>query len=412
MSEPSSGEQSGERPLKYRTYLNRWTLLSIATFFYWLAVQSLRPYVPLHLADLGATEAMVGVAIAAHPFLSLFLAIPVGRFIDLRGLRRFMTVSLAAMAAVGGLYATVRVVGGLVVVQALDGLAELGSWVCIQALITRVPGRNMQRAQLGLFSILWALGVAAGPTAGAFVFSYIGFPGVGVVYSACALLALGTVLLVPYRDGQALNLDKAPEASQGVRRALGKVVGLSRSPGVSITLAATFVMLWANSLRTSFYPLFLEREGIPVTTIGYLISLAGVTLLAIRFFLPSLLRRYRSVSILLLGTAASVVALVATPALVSSQALLWAAAGIFGAGFGLNSPITIDMLADSTEAEDRGLVMGMRVASNRMAQVVQPLLFGAVAGAIGMTAGFLAAGVVTGGALVWAAVRARRSVSS
>ena len=411
MSEPPSGERSGESPSGYRTYLNRWTLLSIATFFYWLAIQSLRPYVPLHLADLGATEAMVGIAIAAHPFLSLFLAIPAGRFIDLRGLRRFMTISLAAMAAVGGLYATVRVVNGLVFVQALDGLAELGSWVSIQALITRVPGETMRRAHLGLFSILWALGVAAGPTAGAFIYSYVGFLGVGLFYSACALVALATVSLVPHRDGGSAGLDKAPEASQGVKRALGKVVGLGRNPGVSITLAATFVMLWANSLRTSFYPLFLEREGIPVTTIGYLVSLAGVTLLIIRFFLPSLLRRYRSVTILLLGTAASVVALVATPALVSPQAFLWAAAGLFGAGFGLNSPITIDMLAHYTEADDRGLVMGMRVASNRLAQVIQPLLFGAVAGALGMTAGFLAAGVVMGGALVWASIKSRQYVA-
>jgi predicted MFS family arabinose efflux permease len=105
-----------------------------------------------------------------------------------------------------------------------------------------------------------------------------------------------------------------------------------------------------------------------------------------------------------------VVVLVATPALVSPQALLWAAAGVFGAGFGLNSPITIDMLAYFTEADDRGLVMGMRVASNRLAQVVQPLLFGGVAGALGMTAGFLAAGVVMGSALIWASVKARQYV--
>lgn len=410
MSEPPPGEQSGESLIGYRTYLNRWTLLSVATFFYWLAVQSLRPYVPLHLADLGATEAIVGLAIAAHPFLSLFLAIPAGRFIDLRGLRRIMTISLAAMAAVGGLYATVRVVSGLVVVQALDGLAELGSWVSIQALITRVPGKTMQRAHLGLFSILWALGVAAGPIAGAFVYSHVGFLGVGLFYSLGALVALATVLLVPHRNRGSAAFHQAPQASQGVKKALGKVVGLSRNPGVSITLVATFVMLWANSLRTSFYPLFLEREGIPVTTIGYLVSLAGVTLLIIRFFLPSLLRRYRSVTILLIGTAASVVVLVATPALVSPQALLWAAAGVFGAGFGLNSPITIDMLAYFTEADDRGLVMGMRVASNRLAQVVQPLLFGGVAGALGMTAGFLAAGVVMGSALIWASVKARQYV--
>jgi MFS family permease len=394
------------------TYLNGWTLLSVATFLYWLASQSLRPYVPLHLTALGATEATVGIAIAAHPFLSLFLAIPAGRFIDLRGLRRFMMGSLAAMAVVGGLYASLEVVAQLVAVQALDGVTELGAWVGMQALITRTPGVTMRRRHLALFSIVWALGVAIGPTVGAYLYETIGFAAIGMLYSVCALVALVAVVALPYRDhGPAVDAGTRSKSmvSSGLRTAVGRIVGVSRRPGVAAALTASFVMLWANSLRTSFYPLFLQREGVPVRTIGYLVSLAGITLLISRFPLPILMRRFGSVAIMLAGTAAAVLSLVATPVLVSSTAALWMAAAVFGAGFGLNSPVTLDVIADSTEPEERGLAMGMRVASNRLAQVTQPLVFGAVAGALSMAAGFLVAGAILGGALAWAGIRFQSS---
>jgi MFS family permease len=117
------------------------------------------------------------------------------------------------------------------------------------------------------------------------------------------------------------------------------------------------------------------------------------------------MRRYGSVAIMLAGTATAVVSLVATPVLISSTAALWMAAAVFGAGFGLNSPVTLDVIADSIEPEERGLAMGMRVASNPLAQVTQPLLFGAVARVLSMAAGFFVAGVVMGGALGWAGIK-------
>lgn len=45
--------------------------------------------------------------------------------------------------------------------------------------------------------------------------------------------------------------------------------------------------------------------------------------------------------------------------------------------------------------------MGMRVTSNRLSQIAQPLMFGGLATTIGMTAAFPLAGLLPGGLTIW-----------
>lgn len=377
-------------PQGLRAFRSRWTLVSVATLAFWLAVQSLKPFVALHLVDLGASEVQVGMAVAAHPLLSLFLAIPAGRVIDQRGLRRYMLASLMTMVVVGAGYALTETVIQMAAMQLMAGLAELGAWIGIQALVTRAGETEFRRRHLALFSIAWGLGLAFGPSLGAWIFEVRGFATVALLYSCLSIGAVIAVAAVPHVDSPA-----APQPDHHARTGmLAELRAVGQRPAILAVLAGSFVALWANSLRTSFYPLFLENSGLSVRHIGFLMSLAGVTTLLGRVPMVWLVRRFRVGPVLIAGTATAVVSLSATPLLVSSPALLAVGSALFGLGFGLNTPLTVDLMAEHSEESRRGLAMGMRVTSNRAAQVLQPLAFGGVAALLGMTAGFGVAGLV------------------
>ncbi|MBA3622257.1 MAG: MFS transporter [Euzebyales bacterium] len=172
-------------------------------------------------------------------------------------------------------------------------------------------------------------------------------------------------------------------------------------------LLSTFVALYVNSIKMSFYPLFLERAGVSVPRIGVLLSVIGVASLAVRVLLPAALRRWDPGRVLVWSMWASVVPITLTPWLGAYWALAVAAA-LIGLGYGVNPPVTVQLMALHTEPAERGLAMGLRVTSNRLAQVAQPLVFGALISTVGMAMAFPASGVLLGGLTLWAGSEASR----
>lgn len=380
---------------------SRWALVSLSTLLYWCAAHALRSFVALRLDELGASDALIGVAVAAFPALSLFLAIPAGRVIDRIGLRAVLGVSYLGMVVMGAGFALARSPLQLVALQAVNGVAELGVWLALQALASAAGRAAFLTRQLALFSLAWGIGIAIGPVLGAAVFEAVGFPALGWIYAGLSAVALVAGLAAP----RAVRPEGEPDRPVGSLLAGMRVI--TTRPAVRAVLLASFVALYSNAIKGSFYPLYLERSGVPVARIGVLLSIIGVTSLLVRIALPALLRRWQAGAVLVAGMWVEVVTLAATPVLPGFW-LLAAAAALFGAGHGLNPPITVELMARNTEQRERGLAMGVRVTANRLAQVVQPVVFGALASVIGIAAAFPASGALLAAATLWTARHTRR----
>lgn len=52
---------------------------------------------------------------------------------------------------------------------------------------------------------------------------------------------------------------------------------------------------------------------------------------------------------------------------------------LVGLGLGVNPPVTVELMVTHTDVDQPGLAMGMRLTANRVAQIVQPLQFDALA---------------------------------
>lgn len=376
-----------------RTLLSPWSVLSGTTFLYWLGAHSLKPFVTLRLDDLGASDAFIGVAVVLAPTVSLFAAIPGGRLIDRTGARRILAGSLVGMVLVGIGFASAASPQAILGLQAAIGLAEIGAWLALQALVTHAGSGLFRTRQLALFSFAWGAGIAIGPVLGAGLFDVVGFTALGWVYAGASLLALATVLAVPRPTFTRTHGAEETHSIGATVRSIGV------RPAIVAVLLSSYVNLAVAAIRNSFYPLFLERQGIGIARIGLLLAVAAVMSLAIRLGLPILVRRFGVVRLLLWSMTVSTVALAVTPVLPGVTTLALAAA-LMGAAVGMNPPLTVELMAENTGEAERGVAMGMRITANRLAQVIQPAVFTGLTALVGMAGAFPLSGlpllIVTG----------------
>lgn len=380
----------------------RWALVSLSTLLYWSAAHSLRPLVTLRLDELGSSDAKTGLIVSSYAFFSLLLALPAGRVIDRVGVIRIFGASFTAMAVVGVGYAVAATPDQIFVLQIVNGVVELFVWLALQALISHAGKGDFLTRQLSLFSLAWGVGIAGGPVLGTAIYARYGFAPLGGVYAILSLLAL-VGLAAPYRGREAATAGhtKAEASSLATLRRIGA------RPAVKGVLLSSFVALYIQSIRLSFYPLLLERAGVTVPRIGVLLSVIGITSLVIRVPLPALLRRWDAGRVLVWTMWLCIVPMALTPWIGSYWLLLFAAV-LIGAGYGVNPPVTVQLMAVHTEPAERGLAMGLRLVSNRLAQVAQPVLFGGIISVAGMALAFPISGLLLAGLTVWTASEASR----
>lgn len=375
---------------------SRWAFISLVTVIYWLGPQSVRLFYPLELKQLGASDLVIGLAAGASSVAGLLLAVPSGYLLDRFDVRRVLVVSTFGLAVTTGAFVLVSTIGWMILLMFLQGFFQMWVWLVLQQMMTRVGVGPGASRQLSLFSLAWGIGLAAGPSVGAWVYDGWGFQTLNVSCFLFTMCGVGGALLTPaiLREREAPRTRAAEQ--HGMFGALRRSFDDSVVVGVMVS---TFVNIFVQSLRTSFYSLFLQRIGVSLGLIGVLLSTIGVSSLVVRFFLPAMIRRFGLVKPLIWSTWIAIVGVAMTP-LCSSTAFLAVGAVMMGAGLGANPPITINLLAGA-ESEDRGVAVGLRMVANRSAQVLQPIVYGNIASFIGLGVAFPISGVLLGATAVW-----------
>ena len=381
---------------------SRWALLSLVTVLYWLGNQGLRPFLPIRLQELGASDPVIGAAVAGYSVIGLLLAIPSGRVVDRLPQHRLLVGAVLGLSASTALMPFTRSILVLAGFMLLNGVFGMWVWLLLQSMITRAGEGEGRRRQLALFSLTWGIGLAAGPSIGAVVYDLTDFTrlclGVAVVTFVAGLSGVAVPAVPPAQPSE------EDEGAPGIRAALGRAFD---NPILVMVLVSSFINLFVFAMRISFYPVYLQRAGVALTQIGILLSVIGFSSLAVRTVLPALERRVGTLRLLIWSTWAAIIGASATPLTTRTEVLVLGAL-LIGIGLGANPPITVNLLAEHSNERDRGLAVGLRMVANRSAQVAQPLVFGAVAAVVGLGVAFPLSGAVLAGMTVWMTVRLRR----
>ncbi|MFA9431911.1 MFS transporter [Egicoccus sp. AB-alg2] len=352
----------------------------------------IRPMVSYRALEIGASTAQIGYVAASYALLSFVVAVPTGQWVDRFGESRFLLGGAIVMTAMAAWLAVVSSVLMLGVAQAVLGAGQIFGLVALQTLVANCSPPDQRDARYGAFAVMGSLGQVTGPAVGGFVSSLAGGGTTTALWASVTFL-VGLVVL-------AASLRRWPPPS-GVREktpprtdaALAAMVRILRLRSMPQAMLASLAVLATIDILVAYVPVYGEANGISVAAVGLLLSLRAAASVLSRLALVPLLRWLGRRHLFLLGLLLPGLALLLFPT-TTSVPLLGVLLAVAGFGLGLGQPMSLAWVTRAVPADSRGIAIGVRLMGNRGGQVALPAAFGAIGGAAGVAAIFVALGVL------------------
>ncbi|MEQ3552989.1 MFS transporter [Pseudonocardia nematodicida] len=370
--------------------------LVLVTLLSHAVLSGARTLISYRTLSLGGDALAVGLVTGAFAVLPLVVALQIGRAVD-RGrgvlairLGLILSVAAVAVAAVSPGLAV------LVVASAALGLGQMLHTVACQSLIPLWSPPEKVDSRFGQLT----LGVSAGQLLGFPVAGFVATltnPGGAAeqVATTPALLVMAgmAALAVPFAfcfvpvSRARVSRTEAVGSQQSTRAILG-------TRGMKPAMYSSFTVLTGMDLVMAYLPVLGQEMGLSVGTVTLLLTARSVTSVVSRAAMPVLLRRVPRRGLLVSATLASGVPMVLLP-LTDDVVLLTVAMLVVGFFWGLGQPLTMSWVTLVADARNRAAALSVRLAGNRIGQVVVPLAAGGLAGLTGgVGAVFHASGVL------------------
>jgi len=352
---------------------------------------AITPLIPLYVAARGGSPAMVGIVAASAAVLPLALGVWTGAGADALGPRRMSVAGALGLAASTTLIAAAPTLGILIVGTAIAGLANNVLILASQTSVAQVSRARDRDQNFGFFAFSVSIGQVLGPLVGGILADAFS------IRSALYLCAASGLLPCLFALGLPRGRSRR-DPDEGVLRAYRAAWSLARRPDLRFVLWIAFVIIFAWSIKSSFYPLYLQSVGLSKSSIGLVFSCLGAGSLVVRPLVGAAASRFGRKRVLLRAVMVATVAIGVIPFL-TRFAPLAVAALITGMAWGFTQPLTMSLVAGSVGRSERGLALSVRMTSNRLAEVTSPILFATLVAVAGLRSAFflsavaLAAGV-------------------
>lgn len=402
---------------------DRFALFGIFGGFVFFTITALaQPFFSLYADELGASTFAIGAMVTLKALLPLFIAMPCGQLIDTLGpVRMLQAGSWFLLAGLGCMVFASGIVL-LALSQVLLGAAIVIMASAFQVLVSH-GSRESRNEAIKRYAMWMSAGGMIGPLLGGAIASIRQEPAEGYhlafIASTVATVVFMAVLTAvarryPHPDPAAAEIPtREVFRLSGITGSYRSGLHLAHLPPVQFGLTATFLIMFIQALYMSFLPLYLSEAGFPTMLIAVTVSLKGLAGMLSRYGLNLLTRHFRLESILLAAGLISALCVLITPLAVGSPVTMLMLAALLGGAVGVNLPVSIMVMVDAVGDGQRGRLMGLRLLSNRVSQIVSPLTFGLVGSAFGLTAAFWSAGgllvTVVGGFAVVAQRNLRRA---
>jgi MFS family permease len=358
-------------------------------------VQAVRPMASYKVLEVGGSVADVGLVAAAFGLLSLFFAVPIGRWVDRAGERRFMTSGALLMAVSAAGTAMATTVPLLALFQALLGLGHVGLAVGLQTLIANRGSASDRDSRFGAFAVTQSFGQLVGPVvAGILASNGTNAPAVDIVFvvSALATLLAAPLALIAGAGHRGAGRERAaaPIEPEPIRPALRRLFAV---PSMRQALLGGITVVVSNNVLIAYLPAYGVATGLSVEIVGVLLALRAAASMASRLLIGSMRSRVNRRTLLVACLVGPALALFVV-SLRSDIALLFAAMLVVGFGLGLGQPLTLSWIAGQAPPELRGTAVSLRLAGNRVGQFIVPAGLGVVGGFAGVSGVFWSLGVL------------------
>jgi len=370
-------------------------LLINATFVNGLVV-AVRLVASYRALSLDADALGLGIVAAAFALLSVISAVPMGRLVDRFGEPVFLVAGGVLMGVGAMLTVTAETIPLLAVSQAALGLGQLAAVVASQTLVGRKGDRKTRSARFGLYAAGAAIGQLVGPLVGAGIVAAAiagsgATPGIIIFGLASAVAVALALWLLHVEDARAPR-----ELEGGGRSTRVPAMTILRWPGMGRTMTASLSINLGVDTLVVFLPAYGEANGIPVGVIGALLALRSLVAIGARVLTGRLVAWLGEANALLSALFIAAIAFATIP-LTTNPVVLGVQMALLGLGLGLGQPLTLAWVAATSPPDAMGTAVAVRITGNRMAQLVAPVILGAMAGPVGVAAVFVALAAMLGG---------------
>ncbi len=349
----------------------------------------LRPASTYQAIALDAPGAALGAIGATFAVVPLVLAIPVGRLTDRLGEKTLMLGGGVLMIAASLVFLTGSTsVAGLVVANALLGAAHLACVIGQQAFVANAAGAGRLDTLFGYYTFMASLGQAAGPSLIAIAGGTSVHPDTEPIFALA--LAMSVAMLA-----FALGVPQHRRTDEQRAGARGGLLPLLRTPGLGRALTTSAIILSAVDLTLVYLPALGAERALSAMAVGALLTIRAVFSMASRLGLGLATARFGRTRIMLVSITVSALSLGACALPLPLWALV-AVVAVLGLGLGVGQPLTMSWLTEQAPVDQRGQALSLRLAGNRVGQVVIPATLGAVAAGTGAASVLAATGLVVG----------------
>ncbi|PYI50838.1 MFS transporter [Paenibacillus flagellatus] len=368
------------------------TVVAVA-FGFQIMLNMTRPVMTLYASSLGASAFEVGLLTSAYAFFPLIVAIRIGRMTDRTGERLAAVAGTAGIAAGMAFPFAFPALWALFVSQGIVGISQILVNIALQNALGRAATPDNRDTYFGLLSSAVALGGVFGPVAGGYLAEHVSYPFVFLVALCCGAVPVALSFRLPGRTAVTRPPQAAKEAGSALR--------LLSIPLLRKALATSALVLYSRDIFVAYFPLYGSEQGLSASAIGWIITAQGVAMVVVRASIARISGRFGRGAVLFASVTAAGLAFLLVP--VSAHGVLSAGlvAALMGAGLGFGQPLSMTTTYNASPKSRTAEVLGLRLATNRMSQMIAPLLFGLVGTTAGLAAVFYASGAfLLGGAVL------------
>ena len=344
------------------------------------------PLLPFFALHFDATPATVGLLMASYS-LGQFIAAPFwGRASDHLGRRPILLITLAGGAIAYVLLGFADSLWMLFVARTLSGFMA-GNISTAFAYVADITTAENRAKGMGVVGAAFGLGFIAGPAIGGILagpdplnanFQLPAFAAAGLTLTALLMAFFKLKESLPEDIRRSLADKPREKRAQQFREAISRPnIGLL----IGLSFLATFVFA---GMETTFAMWSERRFNWGPQQNGYLFAFIGVLSAIIQGGLVGrLTKRFGEANLIVQGSAALAIGMLAIPFCETLPALL-AAMAVVAYGFSVINPAMNSLISRQVGPEEQGGIMGVTRSATTMARVIGPVWAGMLFAVMGM----------------------------
>lgn len=224
-----------------------------------------------------------------------------------------------------------------------------------------------------------------GPLIGGYATEHVGFQYSYLVYCFFSFVPiLIGMFMTPIKQKRANKLKQ----KQSVK-------DLLFIPGITRSMIVSMIILAALDIFYVYYPVYASSIGMTPSEIGWILMIQSLASVFTRILLPVLVAKYGKIQVLFSFMFLGAIVYGSIPMFTTFMFIVPIAIFI-GIGLGMVQPITIMITYNLSPPDRTAEVLSIRLAGNRLSQVIVPLVFAGISGLTGLGAIFMMKAVILG----------------